>query len=56
MKSHQVIEERIKFLKQNLESLEHFLPETYQYLLEELDIQHRKLMEHKINEFYQEVK
>jgi hypothetical protein len=56
MESRQVIAERIKFLKENLESLEHYLPETYSYILEELDIQHRKLMEHKINTFYQEVK
>ena len=54
MESHQVIADRIKFLKENLEALEHYLPDTCQFLLDELDIQHKILMQHKIKEFYQE--
>ena len=30
------IQERINFLQNQLESLEHYLPETYQYLMAEL--------------------
>ena len=52
MRPQQQIEDRIAFLEQQLESLEHFLPETYQFLMEELDCQQRNLMELKIHTFY----
>ena len=52
MRPQQQIEDRIAFLEQQLESLEHFLPETYQFLMEELDCQQRHLMELKIHTFY----
>jgi hypothetical protein len=52
MRPQQQIEDRIAFLEQQLESLEHFLPETYQYLMEEMDCQQRELMQLKIQEFY----
>ena len=45
---------RIAFLQQQLDSLEHYLPETYQYLMEEMDVQQRNLMEIKIQTYYQE--
>ena len=52
MKTQERIQERITFLEEQLDSLGHFLPETYQYLMAELDLQQRELMEHKIQDFY----
>ncbi len=52
MKWQQQIEDRIAFLQRQLESLEHYLPETYQFLMAELDSQQRELMEYKVKEFY----
>ena len=46
------IEASIKFIQQQLDSLEHYLPETYQYLMEEMDSQQRNLIELKIKDFY----
>lgn len=48
------LESKITFLQQQLDSLEHYLPETYQYLMNELDTQQRCLMELKIQTYYQE--
>ena len=45
---------RIAFLQQQLDSLEHYLPETYQFLMEEMDFQQRCLMELKIQSYYQQ--
>jgi len=47
------IQERIAFLEKQLDSLDHYLPETYQFLMAELDLQQRELMKHKIQDFYQ---
>ena len=52
MTNQKDIQERIQFLKEQMESLEHYLPETYQYLMAELDRQHRDLMALKIQHFY----
>ena len=52
MKWQQQIEDRIAFLKDQLESLDHYLPETYQYLMVEMDLQQRELMEYKVKDFY----
>jgi len=52
MRSQKQVQERIQFLQTQLESLEHFLPETYQFLMAELDSQQRDLMELKIQNFY----
>ena len=52
MKWQQQIEDRIAFLKDQLESLDHYLPETYQYLMAEMDLQQRELMEYKVKDFY----
>jgi len=52
MSTQEQVRERIQFLQTQLESLEHYLPETYQFLMAELDSQQRDLMEHKIHEFY----
>jgi len=52
MKWQQQIEDRIAFLQEQLESLDHYLPETYQYLMVEMDQQQRELMEYKVKDFY----
>ena len=46
------IEASIKFIQQQLDSLEHYLPETYQYLMEEMDSRQRNLIELKVKDFY----
>ena len=53
MTSQEQVQERIEFLQKQLDSLEHYLPETYQYLMNEMDIQQKNLMELKIQHFYQ---
>ena len=45
---------RIAFLQEQLDSLEHYLPETYQFLMEEMDVQQRNLIELKIQSYYQQ--
>lgn len=46
------IEARINYLQNELENLKLYLPETYQYLMEEMDCQQQALMQLKIQEFY----
>ena len=45
---------RVAFLLQQIESLEHYLPETYQMLMNELDQQQKILKQHEIHAFYQQ--
>ena len=45
---------RIAFLQEQLDSMEHYLPETYQFLMNEMDTQQRVLMELKIQSYYQQ--
>ena len=52
MSTQQQIQDRITFLQEQLDSLEHYLPETYQFLMAEMDLQQRELMKHKIQNFY----
>lgn len=52
MTSQETIQTRIQFLEQQIQSLEHYLPETYSLLMAELDTQQRDLMELKIQDFY----
>jgi len=52
MNPQERIQESIAFLKEQLDSLDHYLPETHQFLTTELDLQQRELMEHKIKDFY----
>lgn len=52
MRPQDRIQERIAFLEKQLDSLDHFLPDTYQFLVAELDVQQRELMEYKIQDFY----
>ena len=47
-----IIQERIDFLQSQIQSLDHYLPETYQFLMAELDLQQREMMEHKIQYFH----
>ena len=46
------IEAGINFTQQQLDALEHYLPETYSYLMEEMDSQQRNLIELKIKDLY----
>lgn len=48
----QLCQERIAFIIYQIESLEHYLPETYQMLMDELDQQHVKLKNLEILDFY----
>jgi hypothetical protein len=54
MSAQEQIKKRIQFLQTQLESLEHYLPETYQFLMAELDSQQRILMEIRIHQFYED--
>jgi len=48
---HQVFS-KIRLLEDQLVSLDHYLPETYDYLMRELDIQKRILAELDVLETY----
>jgi len=43
---------KIKYIEEQLESLDHYLPETYQYLMAELDVQRRLLVETELSEMF----
>lgn len=47
------IQQKIRFLEDQLVSLDHFLPETYDYLMQELDIQRRLLAEVEVSETFE---
>jgi hypothetical protein len=53
IKSHLLA--KIGFLEDQLESLTQYLPETYQYLMMELDLQKRQLAEIEVLENYQQI-
>ena len=46
---------KIRFLEDQLISLDHFLPETYEYLMAELDVQKRQLAEMEVSETFQQI-
>ena len=46
---------KIQFIEDQLVSLEHFLPETYDYLMKELDHQKRLLAELEVHEYYRKI-
>jgi len=48
---HQVLS-KIRFLEDQLVSLDHYLPETYDYLIRELDTQKRILAELEVQETF----
>lgn len=50
--SKESIEARINCLQNELDDLRLYLPETYQFLMEEMDCQQQALMQLKIQEFY----
>ena len=52
MSTQEQVQDRITFLQTQLDSLEHYLPETYQFLMAELDLQQRDLMHIKVQDFY----
>ena len=52
----QRLESKITFLQQQLDSLDHYLPETYQYLMAEMDHQQCNLMELRIQDFYEDLR
>ena len=49
----EILQQRVEFIQEQIESLDHYLPETYQLLMNELDMQNRMLMEHRLNQYYQ---
>ena len=49
------IQQKIRFLEDQLVSLDHYLPETYDYLMQELDIQRRALAELEVLETFLEI-
>jgi hypothetical protein len=55
VKTQDQIQQRITFLQEQLDSLEHYLPETYQFLMAEMDYQQRQLMEIRIQDFYKDL-
>jgi len=48
----QKLESKITFLQQQLDSLDHYLPETYQYLLIEMDAQQVLLKQLEVQEHF----
>jgi hypothetical protein len=52
---HQKLESKIAYLQKQLDSLDHYLPETYQYLMAEMDHQQCNLMELRIQDFYEDL-
>ena len=55
MSTQEQVQQRINFLQNELDSLEHYLPDTYQFLMAEMDNQQRELVAIKIQDFYQEL-
>lgn len=50
--SKQQVLSKVRFLEDQLVSLDHYLPETYDYLMQELDIQKRILAELEVQETF----
>lgn len=48
----ETLEQRIDFIKNQIESLNDYLPETYQLLMNELDAQSKMLMEIRLKQYY----
>jgi hypothetical protein len=53
--SKKQVVEKINFLEDELNSLAHYLPETYEYLRSELDSQRRLLAEIEVSETFQQI-
>jgi hypothetical protein len=54
VKPQKGVEKRIEFLQAQLNELDQYLPETYQFLMAELDAQKRVLMEIRVHQFYED--
>jgi len=48
----QKLESKITFLQKQLDSLDHYLPETYQYLMEQMDSQQVLLKQLVVQEHF----
>ena len=48
----QRLESKIAFLQQQLDSLDHYLPSTYQFLIEEMDSQQILLKQIEVQEHF----
>ena len=46
---------KINYLEDQLLSLDHYLPATYEYLMAELDVQRRMLAEIEVSETFQQI-
>ena len=46
---------KIRFLEDQLISLDYYMPETYQYLVHELDLQKRVLAELEVQEHFNQI-
>jgi hypothetical protein len=46
---------KIRFLEDQLVALDHYLPETYEYLMQELDLQKRTLAELEVQEHFTQI-
>jgi ABC-type phosphate transport system auxiliary subunit len=53
MNTPEKIQTNIAYIQEQLDSLGKYLPDTYQFLMREMDGWQRELMEHKLNSFYQ---
>jgi hypothetical protein len=49
------VQQKIRFLEDQLVSLDHYLPETYDYLMQELDLQCHQLVELEVKETFDEI-
>ncbi len=49
------VQQKIRFLEDQLNALDHYLPETYDYLMQELDLQRRQLAELEVTETFDEI-
>ena len=47
-----LIQSKVQFLETQLQDLNHYLPETYEYLMSELDHHRRLLAELSVNEYF----
>jgi|GEM_PF-6388395 len=52
MNPRQKLESKIAFLQQQLDYLDHYLPETYQYLMEQMDSQQVLLKQLEVQEHF----
>ena len=48
----QKLESKIAFLQQQLDSLDHYLPDTYQYLMEQMDSQQVLLKQLEVQDHF----